>query len=108
MLIKIKATNLELTPALKAYVQDKISMLDKYLGRQKVITAEVELELTTKHHLKGEIFRAEMNLQLPGELLRVTKTEKNLYKAVDKVKDHLAEMIIKSKDKKADRRRQIS
>jgi ribosome-associated translation inhibitor RaiA len=38
-------------------------------------------------------------LLLPGQLLRVEKTEEDLYKAIDKVKDHMPEMINKYKGK---------
>lgn len=100
MQINLKASNLELTPAIRAYVQTKMDMLEKFLGHLPVISCHFEVEQTTHHHLKGEIFRAEANLAVPGQLLRVAKTEKNLYKAIDKVKDHLAAMIKKYKDKK--------
>ena len=53
----------------------------------------------------GEIYRAEANLEVPGELLRVEKTEKDLYKAIDKVKDHLRLAIKKYKEKRTDKKR---
>jgi putative sigma-54 modulation protein len=106
MKLNIKATNLELTPALRNYIQEKMDMLEKFLGDRPVIQADFEIELTTKHHLKGEIFRAEANLSMPRELLRVEKAEKDMYKAIDKVKDHLKEMIVKHKEKLADKKRQ--
>ncbi len=106
MKLNIKATNLELTPKLKDYVQKKMDMLDKYLGKLKVINAHVEVGKTTNHHLKGEIYSAEVNLSLGSDLLRVEKTEKDLFKAIDKVKDHLELVIKKYKDKKIDRKKQ--
>jgi putative sigma-54 modulation protein len=105
MQLNIKATNLELTPALKEYVQHKMDMLDKYLGKFKVINAHIEVEKTTNHHLKGEIYRAEVNLNMGGDLLRVEKIEKDVYKAIDKVKDHLDLVIKKYKDKKIGRKK---
>ena len=100
MKIQMKATGLKLTPAIKEYVQVKVDMLEKYLGDIKPTNCDFEIELTTKHHLKGEIFRAEINLSVPGELLRVEKLEKDMYKAIDKVKDHMARNIKKYKEKK--------
>ncbi len=105
MRLNIKATNLELTPELKEYVQQKMDMLDKYLGKLKVISAHFEVSKTTNHHLKGEIYAAEANLTIGGDLLRVEKTEKDVFKAIDKVKDHLEMVIKKYKDKKIDRKR---
>lgn len=105
MNINIKATKIELTPAIKDYIQEKMDMLEKYLGDIQVINAHFEVELTTHHHQKGDIFRAEANLSIPGSLLRVEKTEGDLYKAIDKVKDHLHMMIKKHKEKLIDKKR---
>lgn len=69
-----------------------------------ILEAHVEIEKTTHHHLKGEIFRAEANLRVPIKgLLRVEKTEKDIYKAIDKVKDHLKEEITRYKEKLRER-----
>ena len=105
MHINIKATNLELTPAINDYIQTKIDMLEKYLGDMQVVNCDFEVEKAVGGQNKGEIFRAEINLQIPRELLRVDKTEANLYKAIDKVKDHVEEMIISYKEKLRDKKR---
>ena len=105
MNLNIKATNLELTKKIKEYVQLKMDMLEKYLGKLKVINAHVEVKKTSNHHLKGEIYSAEVNLTVAGDLLRVEKTEKDLFKAIDKVKDHLDLVIKKYKGKKIDRKK---
>ena len=82
-----------------------MDMLDKYLGKLKVLSAHFEISKTTNHHKKGEIYRAEANLIVNGDLLRVEKTEKDSYKAIDKVKDHLELVIKKYKEKKIDRKK---
>ncbi|MBU0647155.1 ribosome-associated translation inhibitor RaiA [Patescibacteria group bacterium] len=105
MQLNIKATNIELTSEIKDYVQKKVDMLDKFLGKIQTLNASFEVELITNHHLKGEIYRAEMNLEILGELLRVEKTEKDLFKAIEKVKEHMAEIIKKYKEKKIDGKR---
>jgi len=102
MHINIKATKIDLTPEIKDYVQKKMDMLNKYLGQIQVINVDFEVAMTTAHHNKGMIYRAEVNMELAGELLRVEKTEKNLFKAIDKVKDHLARSIRRYKDKRVD------
>jgi len=100
MEINIKATQMELTPAIRNYVEEKMTMLEKYLGDIQVLNCDVEVGVTTHHHSKGEIFLAEVNLNLPGEMLRVEKTEEDLYKAIDKVKDHLVREISQYKEKR--------
>lgn len=104
----LKATNLTLTPAIREYMEKKLKMIEKYLGKEAVINCQFEVELITKHHNKGEIFRAEINLSLANTLLRVERTAEDLYKAIDKTKDHLVELIKRSKDKRLTKRRQTT
>jgi putative sigma-54 modulation protein len=104
MNIKIKATRLELTDAIRAYCQTKMDMLEKYFGDIQVLNCDVEVERILGDQHKGDIFRAEVNIEVPKEILRVEKSEKDLYKAIDKVKDHMAEMIKKYKEKLIEKR----
>jgi len=105
MNINLKATNLELSDALKKYIQVKMDMLEKYLGDVQVLNCDFEIEKAVGDQNKGKIFRAEVNLEVPKELLRVDKTEADMYKAIDKVKDHMALMIKKYKEKQRDKKR---
>lgn len=105
MKINIKATQIELTPEIKKYVQEKMDMLDKYLGKIPVLNCDVEVGMAVGGQNSGKIYRAEVNLELPGEMLRVEKSEKELFKAVDKVKDHLARSIRRYKEKRIDKSR---
>ena len=106
MKIKIKASKIDLTPNIKDYIQEKMDMLDKYLGSVKVTNCDVEIAREQMGQHSGKVFRAELNLSLPGELLRVEKTEKDIYKAIDKVKDHMTRSIRRYKQKLQDKRRQ--
>ena len=105
MEIKLKATNLDLTDSLRNYFQEKMDMVDKYLGDINVVNCDCEIEKTVGGQNKGEIFRAEVNLAVPQQLLRVEKTEQDMYKAIDKVKDHLELVIKKYKEKIRDKQR---
>lgn len=107
MKINIKATKIELTDSIRDYVQEKMDMLDKYLGNIQVVNCDVEVAKDTNHHQKGDVYRAEVNLQVPGELLRIEKVEADLYKAIEKVKDHMAQSIVKYKEKRIDKKRQV-
>jgi putative sigma-54 modulation protein len=103
MNINIKATKFELTDAIRDYVQSKVDMLEKFLGDLPVINCDFEVEKVGSSN-KGDVFRAEINLQIPKDLLRVEKAASDLYKAIDKVKDHMEEMIVEAKKKLQDRR----
>ncbi len=106
MNLNLKVTNLELTDAIRDYAQKKADMIDKYLGDREPISCDMELELTTKHHQKGDIFRAEISMLLAGHKIWVDETSDDLYKAIDLVKDQAIELIKKQKEKRLDARRE--
>mgnify|MGYP001157946884 CR=1 FL=1 len=97
MQIVISGKGIELTEAIKNYVDKKISGLDKF--HPNIIRAIVEVGVETHHHLKGEIFVAECKLEIPGNDVFASKNEKTLYKAIDKVRDYLEIELKKSKAK---------
>jgi putative sigma-54 modulation protein len=97
MNINIKATNIELTEDLRNYIEDKMNALDKYFDN--IIEAKVEVGRESAHHQKGNIFFAEVNLKVPNDLIRVKKIEETQFKAIDKTKDHLREMLGRYKGK---------
>ena len=103
MTITIRATGMELTPAIKQYVEEKFTMLEKYVSN--ITMADIELATDSHHHQKGEIFSCSATLEVPGDVLRVEKHEEDLYKAIDKVKDHLKEVLIDRKEKERDAQR---
>lgn len=105
MKINVKSTRLELTDAIRDYFQEKMDMVEKCLGGLAVINCDVEIEKVVGGQHKGDIYRAEVNLQVPRELLRVEKTENDLYKAIDKVKNDLELIIKKHKEKVRDKLR---
>lgn len=100
MKIRLKSTKLEMTEAIANYFQDKMNMLEKYLGSIQVLNCDCEIEKIAGDQKNGKVFRAEVNLEVPGSLLRVEKEAADLYKAIDKVKDHLILVIKKHKEKK--------
>jgi putative sigma-54 modulation protein len=98
MQIKIQGTGIELTEAIKAYAEEKVLTLEKFF--EQIISADIDVGMESHHHNKGQVYYAEVNLSVPGELIRVRKNESDLYKAIDKVKDHLKVELQKMKEKK--------
>lgn len=96
--IIIKATKLDLTDEVKNYIEKKLKKFSRYYDNVLEIRAEVE-RIAPNHHRKGDVFRAEINLTVPKKTLRVEKTEANLRKAIDKVVDHMKEIIVEYKGK---------
>ena len=98
MTINIKGTNLDLTIPLRKYAEDKILSLVKFFPG--LIQARVELERTTKHHHKGEVWRAEANLRGPRHLFRAEAKAGNIYAAIDILKDDLKRELHVLKEKR--------
>lgn len=96
MQIKIKATKMELTPAIEQAVNEKMLSLTKYFNN--IIEADVEVGITTHHHQKGDIFRAEVNLSVPKKIIRAEAETDDLYKSITEVKDTLKTELKKYKD----------
>ncbi|HBU06844.1 MAG TPA: ribosome-associated translation inhibitor RaiA [Candidatus Magasanikbacteria bacterium] len=97
MIINIKAKGMDMTPAIKKYVEEKAKTLTKYF--ENIDDVDVIVGMETHHHNKGKIFYAEFNLQVPGKNLTVRKDAIDLYKAIDKVRDHLKVELEKIKEK---------
>ena len=99
MKINLKTKNFSLTPSIKTYLSQKINTLDKFLPYDESIFADVELAKITKHHQKGDIFRAEVNLKIPGRLVRAVAEEWDLRVAIDVIKGELQHEIKSNKEK---------
>lgn len=104
MNIIIKSTNLELHDDLRAYVNEKIGGLRKFIENgyidPKSVTARVELARTTRHHQQGEVYRAEVNLEFPKKMFRSVVESDDIYKSIDDVKDELKDVVNSFKDER--------
>ena len=96
---KIKGTNMDLTDAIKDAVESELSALDGLVERWgDAASADVEVGRTTHHHNKGDVFRAEVNLSIPGKLLRAEDENEDLYVAIKNVGDTLRRELNKEKE----------
>lgn len=94
----LKATNIDLTDALREHVDERVNALDKYYDQ--VIVARIEIGMPSKHHNKGDIFKAEANMQVPGDMLRVETARVDQYRAIDQLTRKMKQALIKYKKKK--------
>src|SRR3989338_6689067 len=99
MKITIKYTNLDSTPAMNEWVEKKLRPLEKFLSyweKENETIARVELARTTRHHNKGEVFSATVNLELlPNRILRAEQEAVDTRTAIDLVKDKIEQEIRK-------------
>lgn len=97
MNINIKATGMEMTDAIRSYAEEKMETLVKFFDNIQHI--DIDVGMNSNHHNKGNVYYAEVNMSIPGRLVRVVKEEADLYKAIDKVKDHLKVELEQEKEK---------
>ena len=103
MNISFKATNMELTNDIIDYATKRVESLEKVLQRfdapYESIICEIEVEKITTQQT-GDIFRAEVNISIPGEqLIRVEDTQPEIFVAIDEAKETLFRTIRNEKDK---------
>lgn len=100
----IQATNIELTEAIRSYVEKRVEAFEK-LTQEFEPAAELRVEVgkTSHHHAKGEVFYAEINLSIPGTLLRAEETTEDLYKAIDAAKENILRQLKDYKTRLQDR-----
>jgi putative sigma-54 modulation protein len=91
MNLSVSGHHLEVTPALRSYVQEKIGRVTRHFDH--VIDAHVIL---TANKL-GQ--KAEVTLHVPGKDLHCESEEGDLYAAIDVLADKLDRQVLKYKDK---------
>ena len=109
MNINIKATQVDLTPALREYIEEKMESIEKLVTRWDAtgtVEAHIQVARTSRHHLKGEVFLAEIDLRLPHEKLHAEAIDADMRAAIDQMKDMLHRDLERFKDREvSDRRR---
>lgn len=94
----VQTKGVDMTDAIRDYAEEKIMSLNKFFDG--IIKAQVTVGMRHNHHQKGKVFFAEVNLDLPKKhTIHMEKDAEDLYKAIDKVKDHLKVELEKIKGK---------
>jgi len=97
MITTIHGTGIDLTDAIREYAEEKINGLTKFFDN--ITKADIDVGMQSHHHNKGKIYYAEVTMDVPGKTIRVVKESETLYKAIDKVKDHLKVELDEMKEK---------
>jgi ribosomal subunit interface protein len=93
MKFEIRGDKLLITEAIKNYVEEKLSRLDKYLEKPEEITAKITLKA------RGNKQKIEVTIPINSLTLRNEEEHNDLYAAIDIVVDKLERQVIKSKTK---------
>jgi len=101
MKYKLLTTNFNMTPEVSREIDETMNKLEKFIDRP--IQAWVEVGKTTEHHQKGEIYRAEIQISLPGNSVRSTAVRETIFEAINEAEDDIERRLKKYKGKKMDR-----
>lgn len=100
MNIRIKATNITLSPAITEYVNKSLVKVTRLIGEDPALVCDVEVGRTSHHHHKGDVFMAEMHITGNGHDAYATASHEDLYTAVNDVRDEILKKLRAGKGKK--------
>lgn len=90
----IRGENIEVTDAIREYVEKRVAKLDKYLEPNLPAEAHVNLKVYS-----NKTYKVEVTIPLPYLTLRAEETSNDMYGSVDLVTDKLERQIRKYKTK---------
>lgn len=99
--INLKATGMDLTDAIRDYVEKRVTNLDKLISKvESDVLIEFEVGKTTNHHNNSEsLFKAECRVTFSGKDYYASTSEPELYSAIDIVKDKIFQDIKQDRDR---------
>ena len=91
----VETTNIDLTDALRQYVEEKLQRLaSKHIDKSdESAKCDVQIGKTTEHHQSGEIYRAEFSCHVAGKDLFAAAEEEDLYAAIDEARKELRRQL---------------
>ena len=100
MNIKVIGKNIEITDAIKQYVEDKADRLAKF--------ENANTELTVVCSVEREEQIVELQLSHNGDFVKIEERNNDLYASIDLALDRLERQMRKDKEKKADKNKDTS
>ena len=90
----VRGENIEVTPAIRDYVESKVGKIEKYFDEVPEANAHVNLKVYSDRQGKAEV-----TIPLPNIVLRAEETSPDLYGSIDLVSDKLERQMRKYKTK---------
>ena len=94
MNLKISGHHLDLTPALRAYVESKLERIKRHFDNVIDVTVTLSIDSLTE---KEKRQRAEINLHTRGKDFHVESEAQDMYAAIDLLMDKLDRQVLKHK-----------
>ena len=97
MSLIISSKGADLTPALKSFTAEKTKRFYKYEANINQIIVELQVSFLKEGKLKS--CTTEIVLQIPKATLKISETDEDMYKAIDKAVDRMEEELRRHKDR---------
>ena len=94
MNLTISGHHLEVTPAIREYVQSKLERVKRHFDQVIDIAVILTVDNLTE---KEKRQKAEINVRLPGKTVNVASLSHDLYAAIDSLIDKLDRQVMKYK-----------
>ena len=91
MNLTITGKNVEITPALRNTIEDKLSKLDRYFHQ--------ETEATVRLSVDKERHKIEVTIPVKGDIIRSEQTSNDMYVSIDMVEEVIERQLKKYKKK---------
>jgi len=98
MQVNVSGHHIEVTPALRSYVENKLDRLERHFDRITTMNVILSVEKLRQ--------KAESTIHISGGEVYADAESEDLYAAIDKLADKLDRQLIKRKEKKSDHKRQ--
>ncbi len=98
---KLSGRNIEVTDALRNHVGKKLERLDRYFDH--IVDARVTLSIATSPHVENRA-KAEVQVNVPGGLVRAEEDDPDMYTAIDRAADVLEKQLRRFKGRLLARR----
>lgn len=96
MNLTISGHHLELTPAIREYVQNKLTRIKRHFDNVIDVSVILSVDKLTE---KEKRQKAEINVHIKGKDLHAESIAHDLYAAIDTLIDKLDRQVIKHKDR---------
>lgn len=90
----VRGENIEVTPAIREYLEKKIAKLDRYFNESPNANVNVNLKVFPDKKSKVEV-----TIPMPNLVLRAEEVNEDMYAAIDLITDKLERQIRKHKTK---------
>ncbi|MGY6519425.1 MAG: ribosome hibernation-promoting factor, HPF/YfiA family [Lysobacteraceae bacterium] len=100
MRIEISGHNIDVTPALRDYVNAKLERVDRHFDHHLDLRVILSVEKLEQ--------KAEASIQMPGKALFADAVSGDMYASIDALADKLDRIVIKEKEKFTDHHRGTS